>query len=190
MRNNVLLLVTLGLLDACTRVTMFSHTGQDASAPATSTAAAPAASAAQPPITRFAIEFTPAAQKQMTHDERFNTEALRDAISSELGSRHLLKLQPGAGRAAVIQVDEFSVRATSNLVLLGHLPSAGVLAAVVRIREASGESREFHVRAEVSMSISRSGTAKNPLKKLYGGFATQLADELTGTVTTSRRQHP
>jgi hypothetical protein len=172
MRNNLLLLVTLGLLGACTHVPV-------------------KVLAAQPPITRFAIEFTPAAQKQMTADERFNTEALRNAISTELGSRHLLNLQlTGTGRVAVIQVDEFSVRATSNLVLLGHLRSAGVLAAVVRIREATGESREFHVRADVSMNISKADTAKNPLKKLYGGFATQLADELTGTVTTPQRQHP
>ena len=121
-------------------------------------------------------------QKQVADDERFNADALRDAIAAELGSRQLLDLQnTGAGRVAVIQLEEYSLRATSNVVLFGNLPSAGVLAGVIRIREpAGGATREFKVRAEIQFGISQSGRDKKPLQKLYSGFARQLADELTG----------
>ncbi len=133
------------------------------------------------PITRFAVELTPAAQKQADDDGRFNPDALRDAIVAELGARQLLNLQPGPGRSAVLQLDEFSVRATTNVVLMGHIASAGVLAGEIRIRDAgSGDARELRTRAEISLNISKTGTDKNPLKNLYKGFARQLADDLTG----------
>jgi hypothetical protein len=198
MRNHMLLIVTLGLLAACARVTVFGHTVKDeqlvaTAAPPPAAAArgnAAAAPAAQSPVNRISIEFTAEALKQVSDDERFNVELLRDALTAALRARQLLDLQPsGTGRVAVLRVDEFSVHATSNVVLFGHLPSAGVLASAVLIRDAGKDTREFHVRAEVAMNISRSGKDKNPLQKLYGGFATQLVDELAGT-TASPRQHP
>jgi hypothetical protein len=180
MRNSLLLVVTLALLGACARVTVFGHTVKDAAAPA-----APVAQASQPgqlPFTRLAVEFTPTAQQQVAADERFSADALRDAIAAELRSRQLLDLQgTGAGKVAVIEVEEFAIRATSNVVLFGHLPSSGALAAAVHIHAAAGgEAREFRVRADIPLSIARSGTDKNPLKNLYSGFARQLVDELTG----------
>ncbi len=195
MRISLLMILTLGLLGACTRVTVFGHTVKEGPARAARTTApaspdapaasrsSPAAQPGQPQITRVALEFTPAAQKQVDDDERFNSEALREAIIAELRSRQLLDLEkPGAGRVAVIQMDEFSVRATSNVVLFGYLPSAGVLVGAVRIREAGGgEARQLHVRAEIALNISQRGTDRNPLQNLYSGFARRFADELTAT---------
>lgn len=134
------------------------------------------------PITRLAVEFTPAARAQADGDERFNAEALRNALLAELKNRKLLDLQPsGTGRAAVMQIEEFSVQATSNVVVLGRLASSGVLAGTFRVRDsAGGATREWPVRTELAMKVSRSGTEKNPLKALYAAFARQMADALTG----------
>jgi hypothetical protein len=187
MRNRLLLVLAFALLGACARVTVFGHTVKDEAGPAAPAAASASAGApvSRPglsPITRLAVEFTPAAQQQVAADERFRADALRDAIAAELRSRQLLDLQAtGAGKAAVIEVEEFAIRATSNVVLFGHLPSSGVLGAVIRIREAAGgEAREFRVRTDIPLSIAQSGADKQPLKSLYSGFARQLADELTG----------
>jgi hypothetical protein len=205
MRTSLLLILTLGLLGACTRVTVFGHTVKDDGAPAAQpapAAAGPSASAVAPavpavsriapsvqpgktPITRLALEFTPAARQQVDADKRFSVEALRDAVAAELQSRQLLDLQTtgsGTGRIAEIQMEEFTLRATSNLVLFGRLPSVGVLAGTVRIRAAAGgDAQEYRVRADIPLSISKNGTHKHPLQNLYGGFARQLADDITGT---------
>ncbi len=185
MRNGLLVIVALGLLAACERVTVFGRAGENESAPAVSSASALVQSAQ--PITRFAVEFTPAAQKQVDDDERFNSIDLRDAIVAELTARQLVNLQPGSGRAAVLQVDEFSVRTTSNVVIFGRVSSAGVLGGVIRIRDSGGgDASELRTRAEISMKVSRTGADRNPLKNLYKGFAKQLANDLTGAPPPKR----
>ncbi|MEO6079747.1 MAG: hypothetical protein ABIQ86_08225 [Steroidobacteraceae bacterium] len=189
MRKCLLLVLALGLLGACTRVNVFGHPVKDVPAPAAQAATAITQPGQQ--ITRFALEYTPAAQKQVNDDERFNAEALRDAITAELRSRQLLDLQrPGGARVAVIQLDEFEVRATSNVVMFGRVSSAGVLAGAIRISgAASGDEKKFRVGAEVPMRVATSGADKNPLQNLYKEFAKQLADELTG-VAPRQPQRP
>jgi hypothetical protein len=196
MRSGWALILVLGLLDACTRVTVLGHIVKDDSA--TRAEAAPASVSvpaagqpAQAQINRLSLEFTPEARQQVAADERFNAEALREAVAGELRSRRLLELKTtGAARIAEIHVQEFALRATSNVVLFGHLPSAGLIDATVRIREAaSGEAREFRVRAEIPLSIARDGSDRNPLKNLYSGFARQLVDELTGEGSSPPRRY-
>jgi hypothetical protein len=179
-RNFVLVLVILGGLAACTHLTMPGHTVKDESpvgAPAAN--AVPAATGL--PIARVAVELTPAARQQTDEDERFNTDGLRDAVIAELRSRGLLDLaHADTGRALVIRLEEFGVRATSNIVMFGRLASTGVLDGQARIRGGNSEAREFRVRAEVAMQITRDGKDKNPLKPLYRGFAEQFVDTLVG----------
>jgi hypothetical protein len=192
MRNSMLLLVTLGALAACTRVTMFGHTVRnDGPAAAPRAVAIPAMTASSSPITRIAIEFTPAARQQTEEDVRFNPESLRDALIAELRARQLLDLQPAdTGRALVIRLEEFQVRATSNVVMFGRLASTGVLDGLARISEKNSETQEFRVRTEVPMQIVRNGDDPNPLKLLYRGFAEQFADALGGAASPPRATKP
>lgn len=51
----------------------------------------------------------------------------------------------------------------------------------MRIRDGSGtQLRQFHVRADVPMTIARSGADRNALENLYKGFTGLVADSLTG----------
>jgi hypothetical protein len=182
MRNSMLLLVTLAALSACTRVTMFGHTVRnEGPAAAPRGVAVPATAAASSPITRIAIEFTPAARQQTDEDARFNPESLREALIAELRARQLLDLQPtDTGRALVIRLEEFQVRAASNVVMFGRLASTGVLDGLAHISEKNTETQEFRVRAEVPLQIVRNGDDPNPLKLLYRGFAERFVEELVG----------
>jgi hypothetical protein len=173
----LLVVLTLGVLGACTGVTRSGHTVKDDQAPAVL--------AAQPQITRLIIDYTPAATKQTTDDERFNGSALNKAIGRELAARGLANLDSAAVvRVAALEMEEFDVRATSNLVLMGRVASRGVLGGRVRIRDGSGtQLREFHVRADMALNIARNGTDDNPLENLYREFANLVADELTGAVS-------
>lgn len=178
MRHSLLPMLVLGLLASCTRVSVFGH---DVKNDAPRTAPAGAVASTTLPVTRFAVEFTPAARKQTDEDERFNPEQLRNAIAAELRSRKLLDLQhPGTGQVAVIQLGEFDVRANSNVVMFGRLASTGVMDGIARMQVTGGEQREFRVRVEIPMQVSRTGADRNPLKKLYRGFAEQFVDLLTG----------
>jgi hypothetical protein len=181
-RTFVLALVTVGVLAGCTRATMFGHTAKDEPAAGASGAGIATTSAALAPITRIAVEFTPAARQQTEDDARFNSEWLREAIIAELRSRQLLNLQPSGagGPALVVRLEEFEVRAASNIVIFGRLASTGVLDALARVTAKAGDAREFRVRAEVSLHIARNGDEKNPLKTLYSGFAERLVDALVG----------
>jgi hypothetical protein len=181
MRNAMLLLVALGALAACIAPTMFGHTAKNEGPAGAPRGVAVPAAAVGSPITRVAIEFTPAARQQTEEDDRFNPELLRDAVIDELRSRQLLDLQPSdSGRALVIQLEQFEVRGASNVVIFGRLASTGVLDGLARISVRNSETQEFRVRAEVAMQIARNGDDPNPLKQLYRGFAEQFADALGG----------
>jgi hypothetical protein len=171
---------------------MFGHTVRnEGPAAAQRGVAVPATVAASSPITRIAIEFTPAARQQTDEDDRFNPESLREALIAELRSRQLLDLQPtDTGRALVIRLEEFQVRATSNVVMFGRLASTGVLDGLARISEKNSETQEFRVRAEVPLQIVRNGDDANPLKLLYRGFAEQFADALGGAASPAPATNP
>ena len=134
------------------------------------------------PITRLIIDYTPAATQQSADDARFNGDALRRAVGDGLAARGLADLANAAViRVAAIEVDEFDVRATSNVVLMGRVASAGVLGATVRIRDGGGtQLRQFHVRAELSLKVAHSGTNRNTLAELYDGFTGLIVAELAG----------
>jgi hypothetical protein len=181
MRNAMLLVVALGALAACTAPTMFGHTAKNEGPAGAPRGVAVPAAAVGSPITRVAIEFTPAARQQTEEDDRFNPELLRDAVIDELRSRQLLDLQPSdSGLALVIRLEQFEVRAASNVVIFGRLASTGVLDGLARISVRDSETQEFRVRAEVAMQIARNGDDPNPLKLLYRGFAEQFANALGG----------
>lgn len=172
MRNGLLLVGTLALLGACVRLTPADRVPVESSPDALVQSGQP--------ITRFAVEFTPAAQKLVDEDQRFNSIDLRDAIVAELTARQMMTQQPGSGRAAVLQVDDFSVHHTSNVAIMGRVASEGVLAGTVRIREPAGETKEHRTLARIAMKVSTKDADKKPLKNFYKAFARQLADELAG----------
>jgi hypothetical protein len=144
-------------------------------------ARAPAAQSGAAKITRLIIDLTPAASAQVEGDSRFDSGALRKAVADGLAAKGLLDYESPAVQTMAIEVEEFSVRATSNMVMMGRLASIGVLGATVRIRDgSSAELRRFNVRAELPMNIDRTGRNRNPLEALYTGFTRLVADELAG----------
>jgi hypothetical protein len=167
-RRALLMVLPLAALAACTRATMLG------------TVPTSRAAGTQPLITRLIVDYSPAATKQTEGDERFNGEALNRTIDAGLAAAGLADLANAAViRVAVIEVDEFDVSATSNIVLMGRVASRGVLGASVRVRDGSGvEHRKFHVRADMQMKVSRSGADRNTLEKLYQGFTALIVDEL------------
>lgn len=171
MRRRILLLMipALGVLAACTSSTMFGTPPN-----------APAAQTSKPQITRLIVDYTPAATRQTADDERFDGETLNKAIGRGLAAGGLADLANAAVvGVAVIEVDEFDVRATSNVIVMGRVASAAVLGATVRIRDGSGaELRNFHVRADMRLNLVRDGADRNTLDRLYQGFASLIADEL------------
>ncbi|MEO6366549.1 MAG: hypothetical protein ABIP38_01030 [Steroidobacteraceae bacterium] len=134
-------------------------------------------------VSAVSLVLSAAVQQQAAADARFDADALRASITDELRSRRLLDPgSAGAGRVAVVQLDEYSVRSTSNAVVFGHVPSAGVLAGAVLIRDAEGAGlRDFMIRAEVALNIAQRGTEPEPLKSLYLKFAALAADDLAAT---------
>lgn len=121
-------------------------------------------------------------RQQVATDDRFSAEQLRAATVTELQKRGLLGAgagDAGQGDAADILVDAFSVQPSGNVVLFGRIPSTGTLAGLVRILDADGrEQRNFKVRAEAALNLSRDGKDKNPLRPLYREFAAKVADGL------------
>jgi hypothetical protein len=139
-------------------------------------------------ISRLQLEFTAAAQKQTDDDARFNGGVLRKTLGEVLTARGLADLRSDAVvTVAAIEVDEFDVRATSNLVLMGRVASMGVLGGTVRIRDSAGKPlRELHVRAEVPLKISKKKPDSSALTSLYLEFAGLVADEISGKVKSAR----
>jgi len=175
--RNPLLVMVLGVLASCT-------TAREPDRPV-------AVVDAQSLITRVLLDYTPAATRQTGDDARFQGAALQKSIAAVLAGRGLADItRPAVVRVAAIEVDEFDVRATSNVVLMGRVASAGVLGATVSIRDGSGAAlRQFHVRADLPVSISRNGKEAIPLESLYRGFANLIADELMGTAGRSPAQN-
>ncbi|MET0280792.1 MAG: hypothetical protein ABW278_06645 [Steroidobacteraceae bacterium] len=145
-------------------------------------AEAPAAAAARPAFTAAAatLRFATATQRQIDDEPRFSARLLRDTILAELTTRGMLGEQ-AEGRVVDIQIDEFSLRNTTNVVVFGNIASAGKLAAVLRIPGTDGGSpREARVRVEASLNLRKDDASAQSLEKLYRRFAVAIADELAG----------
>jgi hypothetical protein len=168
-RCALLVIASLAALGACT------GTATRGSAP-TARVAPPT----QPLITRLLIDYTPTAARQTEGDGRFSAVALSRAVGAGLALEGLADLSNSAVLGvAAIEVDEFDVSATANVVLMGRVASRGVLGATVRLRDGSGvEHRMFHVRADMPLKVTRNGTDRNTLQKLYQEFTALIADEL------------
>jgi hypothetical protein len=177
-RINVLALLALVVvLAACTRVTEFGPIPEYR-------ALVPAVPPGQAMITRLIIDYTPTATKQTGDDPRFNADVLRRMVDAGLAAQGLLDLKNAAVvQVLAVEVDEFDVHATSNIVLMGRVTSSGVLGASVRIRDGSSkELRQFHVRAEIPLKVGRNSTERDSLQSLYQAFIGQIADAITGRV--------
>ena len=179
MANRLLLVVPMALA-ACAHVQVVEHVVE------------PVPEAIMQPgqalITRLVIDFTPVAQKQVDQDPRFSSQFMRKATSQVLTARKLADLQNNAVvRVAVIELDEYDVRTTANLVVQGRVASAAVVGATVRVRDGSGtQLGTFHIRTEMTINVSLSSS--NPLEKLYRQFAMLVADDLTGTAKPKQKQ--
>lgn len=151
-----------------------------ASEPASERAGSPAVTATQPAFTAAAavVRFATVAQQHIDDEPRFNARLLRDTIVAELTARGLLGDQAG-GRVVDIQIDEFSLRNTSNVVVFGKVASAGKLSAVVRAQDANGgPQRQARVAAEASLSLRKDDYGPETLMRLYRRLAQAIGDEL------------
>ena len=186
------LLLTLGLLAGCGQVVIFGHTVGDGRAnSASEPASKPKGQATSTPaahrVKAVTLALTPEATQKVAGDPRFKADALRDAVEGELRSRQLLDVQdPQASGTAEILIDDFAIRATSNAVVFGRIPSAGTLIGDIRIRDANGNALPADkISAEARMSLAANGNDKNPLQDLYRRFAVLVADNLAGIPSKS-----
>jgi hypothetical protein len=137
-----------------------------------------------PRLASIAVLLSAELEQQIADEPRFSFAVLRDAITAELRARRLLAAQGGAaGNTAEILVNEFALRATSNVVVFGRLSSVGVLGGLVRLRtEAGAQPREFKVLVEIPLSISQRKTGSDSLQKLNQRFARVIGDEIAAAV--------
>jgi hypothetical protein len=139
------------------------------------------AGAAAPQVSAVLFKFSAAAQQQMQDEPRFTARALRDAVVEELTTRGLLGEASGGGLVD-LQVDDFSLRNTSNVVVFGSIATAGKLGAVLEVQAAGGGLvKKAEVRVEVSLTLRKDGENPDELRKLYRRFAQAVADEIAGT---------
>lgn len=137
------------------------------------------------PVAAVLIKFTAEAQQQMQDEPRFTARALREAVLEELGSRGLLR-EGSTGNLVDLQVDQFSLRNTSNVVVFGSIATAGKLGAVLDMQTAAASPlKRAEVRVEVALTLRKDGENPDELRKLYRRFAQAVADEIAGTAPTA-----
>jgi hypothetical protein len=200
-RVQITLLLTITLLAGCGEVVVFGHTVREGhaktevkteSAPvpvaATNTASTSStASATTKAPTRPAIQvkaitisIAPQAAEKIAKDSRFSTNALRDAIRSELKSRKLLDVSDSAtGSTMEIFIDNYELHPTTNFAIFGYVPNAGTLTAKLVLNDEQGTPR--HIEAHAKVSVPAAGEVDNMLQPLYREFAVTVVDTLTGT---------
>lgn len=133
------------------------------------------------PVSAVLIKFTAEAQQQMQDEPRFTARALRETVLDELNGRGLLR-EGGGGSLVDIQVDQFSLRNTSNVVVFGSIATAGKLGAVLEMQSAAGSPlKRADVRVEAALTLRKDGENPEELHKLYRRFAQALADEIAST---------
>lgn len=185
-RRAAVLLLVAALLPGCAKVTVFGHEiggertrAQREVSQAGAVAAAPDAGVATSRVAAVLIQYTDAAQQQMQEEPRFTARALREAVLEEFNARGLI--EDASGGVASIQVDEFSLRNSSNVVVFGSIATLGKLGARLEVQGPGGSSvRKSSVRVEASLTLRKDGENPEELKKLYRRFAQAIADELTG----------
>jgi hypothetical protein len=180
----LLAILMLNLAAGCAQVAGPGYRAREA------TAAHRAPVAAGELITRLLFDYTPAAQEQVADDDKFSDAALVRTVGQELAAHGLADLASSTVvRVAAIEIDEFDLRPTSNVVMMGRLATRGVLGGTVRIRDGGGtQLRQFHIRAEAAMKVVWNGNDKKGLENLYREFAAQIVDELTGTVRAPKQK--
>jgi hypothetical protein len=193
----VSLFVPLAMLSGCAGSVIFGHTIGERPTPAppvaqpaplappaalTTQAAAVAVAARVRSVSSVAIAVTAAAQPAIAAEARFTRESLLSAVEQELRARGLL--DPGAAggaRTLSISIEEFSVRASTNAVILGYSLEAGTLSASLAVRGADQrEDRDFRVQAGSRLASRADAGDKDPLRPLFHRFAVLAADALSG----------
>jgi hypothetical protein len=185
-------------LAGCVQVTVFGRTVNDPSAapasaaPEVSATSAPPQAVAAPAsaavVSAFTLTIAPEGLRKIGDDARFDAEALRRTVEAELLARRLLGAQdPRAHGTAEIRIDDYALRAKTNAVVFGSVPSVGMLAGDVRVVGVDGTALQtFRVAADANLRLAPAGkeaggTDAAALRALYQRFAVLAADRLAGT---------
>lgn len=198
----MLLLLTISLLAGCGEVVIFGHTVREghaasevkaaptAAAVTEATATATTADVRTQKVRDVTLSLTPQAAEKVASDSRFNADAVRDAIKSELQSRGLLDVGDATGSntssTAAISIDDYAMSPTTNFVLFGSMAYSGTLSGSLVLRDAHGNELQSHrVEAQARVSIPEGGDTGNSLRSLYREFAVAAVNSLTGTQAKS-----
>jgi len=136
-------------------------------------------------VKSVSLTVAPPATAKIAADPRFNADALREAVETELRTRQLLDTQDRtASDRAEILISDFSTRSAVNAVVFGYHLGSGSLAGDIHVGDGPGAGAEtFKVIADTRLAIAANGADKNPLGPLYRRFAVLAADRLAGTVS-------
>jgi hypothetical protein len=201
-RLSILSVLLLAMLAGCGEVVVFGHVVREA--PSKTTAANPnsatatdssqataetsasvaavAPSAGAHVVQAVNLTLSPEAK---AGNASIATDALLDAIRTELRSRKLLDEQNShAAGTAEILIDNATTRPTVNAMVFGYQMMAGTLTGDVRVSGASGEELpSSKIVAESRLTVAADGSDKNPLGPLYRRFAVLTADKLAGVAS-------
>jgi len=202
-----MLLASIALLSsACgAQVNLFGHTvsegksrqpaageeqasGQGAAANAAN-GNADSAAQAHPLVRDVLLSLNASVRQQASTDRRFDDEALHAAIAAELRQRGLMGGPDSTeGTPVDILIDGYSLQATGNAAVAGHVAHAGKLSGLVRVLDADGrEQRSFKVRADAIVQIPAQGSDAAALNELYGRFAAMTADGLAPKTPATKK---
>lgn len=174
------------VLAGCMKVTLLGHTvteGRQSDAKATQARQTDGAAGASAPFAAGAVRevtltFTTTAREKVQAERGFDPEVLHRSVEAVLAGRHLLD-PAGTGFAAEILIDDYTLRPTSNVVMLGATAGAGTLRGLVRLLGPDNvEQRSFSVEAEDRISIPKDGRSAVKLDGLYRRFGELMADAL------------
>jgi hypothetical protein len=140
---------------------------------------APGQAANPLPVGAVTISFSPAAQKLVAENAKFNQEQMLSTVRRSLEASGLLK--GGTAERAEILVTDFRVRGTFSAVMWGVMAGTDNVTGDVIVRDASGKQlRRFTVNASYGLGGLAGGMDDTRLSWLYEKFAEHTVNELGG----------
>jgi hypothetical protein len=133
-------------------------------------------------VNKVALSFTPAAQKELADNLKFNQNTLVDTVKRALEARKLLDDQnPAATQTLEIQLTDIRVRSNFNAFMWGFMAGADRVRGDVILRDPAGKDlNRFSVYADYALGGLAGAQDEARMSWLYEKFAQLTVQNLVG----------